>query len=208
MSVPSNLVADFHGMEPRHSSTCRMPKSPNRPKSSSHEAQISHETKSFAPHFPGRVRPARGGDRGRLRASGRRCPRAASAWPTTSSKNTKTVWRRSSPARRNYSPEAKTALAAYRTADDLTARHAAYQQLVTSFRQTMSQTIDATNPLDRKFMDDTAGAINRREIAEKPYEEEFTAYQAYLEELARPSPACFPQPHGPISSCPENLNET
>ena len=78
------------------------------------------------------------------------------------------------------SPEAKIALATYRTADDPTARHAAYEQLVTNFRQTMSQTIDATNPLDRKFMDDTAGAINRREIAEKPYEEESAAYQAYL----------------------------
>lgn len=78
------------------------------------------------------------------------------------------------------SPEVKTALAAYRTADDPTARHTAYQQLVTNFRQTMSQTIDATNPLDRKFMDDTAGAINRREIAEKPFDEEQAAYQAYL----------------------------
>ncbi len=78
------------------------------------------------------------------------------------------------------SPEVKTALATYRTADDPPARHAAYQQLVTIFRQTMSQTIDATNPLMRKFMDDTAGTINRREIAEKPYEEEYAAYRGYL----------------------------
>ncbi len=29
-------------------------------------------------------------------------------------------------------------------------------------------------------MDDTAGAINRRQVAEKPYDEELAAYQAYL----------------------------
>jgi hypothetical protein len=78
------------------------------------------------------------------------------------------------------SPEVKTAIAAYRTAADPSTRHAAYEQLVTSFRQTMSGAIDATNPLDRKFMDDTAGAINRREIAEKPFDEESAAHQAYL----------------------------
>ncbi len=78
------------------------------------------------------------------------------------------------------SAEVKTAITAYRTAADPSARHAAYQELVASFRQTMSTAIDATNPLDRKFMDDTAGAINRREIAEKPYDEESAAYQAYL----------------------------
>ena len=44
----------------------------------------------------------------------------------------------------------------------------------------MSAAIDATNPLDRKFMDDTTGAINRRQVAEKPYDEESAAYQAYL----------------------------
>ena len=77
-------------------------------------------------------------------------------------------------------PQVKDAIAAYRAANDLQARHAAYQQVVASFRQTMNGAADATNPLDRKFMDDTAGAINRREIAEKPYDEESAAYQAYL----------------------------
>ena len=45
----------------------------------------------------------------------------------------------------------------------------------------MSTTLDATNPLDRKFMDDTAGAINRRQVAEKPFDKELAAYQAYLQ---------------------------
>ena len=44
----------------------------------------------------------------------------------------------------------------------------------------MNGAADATNPLDRKFMDDTAGAINRREIAEQPYDDEMAAYRAYL----------------------------
>lgn len=77
-------------------------------------------------------------------------------------------------------PQVKDAMAAYRAANDLTARHAAYQQVVASFRQTMNGSADATNPLDRKFMDDTAGAINRREIAEQPFDDESAAYQAYL----------------------------
>ncbi len=77
-------------------------------------------------------------------------------------------------------PQVKDAIAAYRAANDLTPRHAAYQQVVASFRQTMNAAADATNPLDRKFMDDTAGAINRREIAEQPFEDESAAYRAYL----------------------------
>ena len=44
----------------------------------------------------------------------------------------------------------------------------------------MSGGVDPTNPLDRKFMDDMAGAINRREIAEKPYDDELAAYQQFL----------------------------
>jgi hypothetical protein len=77
-------------------------------------------------------------------------------------------------------PQVTESIAAYRAAKDSTARHAAYQQVVASFRQTMNATADATNPLDRKFMDDTAGAINRREVAEKPYDDEMAKYRAYL----------------------------
>ncbi len=78
------------------------------------------------------------------------------------------------------SPEVESAIAAHETAADILARHAAYDDLVASFRKTMSGSIDATNQLARKFMDDTAGAINRREIAEKPYEDESAAYETYL----------------------------
>lgn len=81
------------------------------------------------------------------------------------------------------SPEVDAAITAYRAAEVLPARHAAYTQLVVAFRQTMSSSIDPTNPLDRKFMDDIAGAINRREIAEKPFQDEWKAYEEFLSSL-------------------------
>jgi hypothetical protein len=80
----------------------------------------------------------------------------------------------------SISPEVERAIAAYQAATDLPARHAAYDALVAAFRQTMETKIDPTNALDRKFMDDVAGAINRREIAETPYDDEISAYQEYL----------------------------
>jgi hypothetical protein len=80
----------------------------------------------------------------------------------------------------SISPEVERAIAAYQAAADLPARHAAYDALVAAFRQTMETKIDPTNALDRKFMDDVAGAINRREIAETPYDDEMSAYREYL----------------------------
>jgi hypothetical protein len=77
-------------------------------------------------------------------------------------------------------PEVKQAVANYRSAKDWPTRHAAYESLTSSFQQSMSGKLDATNPLDRKFMDDMAGAINRRQVAEKPFDQELAAYQAYL----------------------------
>ena len=44
----------------------------------------------------------------------------------------------------------------------------------------MSGKLDATNPLDRKFMDEADGAINRREVAEKQYDEEASDYLDFL----------------------------
>jgi hypothetical protein len=78
------------------------------------------------------------------------------------------------------SPEVEAALKDYAAAWDLTPRHEAYDKLVASFQQTMSEQIDATNPLQRKFMDDVAGAINRREIAEKQFDVEWAAYQEFM----------------------------
>ncbi len=44
----------------------------------------------------------------------------------------------------------------------------------------METDVDPTYALDRKFMDDVAGAINRREMAEPPYDVEMSAYRQYL----------------------------
>lgn len=78
------------------------------------------------------------------------------------------------------SSEVQAAIVTYKGAATEQARHEAYQQLVATFRKTSSPTIDPTNPLDRKLMDDTAGAINRREIAEKQYDDENAVYQRFL----------------------------
>jgi hypothetical protein len=77
------------------------------------------------------------------------------------------------------SSESRAAIAAHGQASDAITRHVAYDELVAIFRKT-SDAIDPTNPLDRKFMDDVAGAINRRQIAEKPYDDEQAAYGEFL----------------------------
>jgi hypothetical protein len=81
------------------------------------------------------------------------------------------------------SPEVQAAIAAYQRAGSPPERHEAYEQLVTSFQESKSSEIDPTHPLDRKFMDDIAGAINRREIAQQQYEDEVDAYQRFLSGL-------------------------
>lgn len=78
------------------------------------------------------------------------------------------------------SPEVQSAVTAYEATASPTARHAAFDQLLAAFRQSTEQAVDPTNALDRKFMDDIAGAINRREIAEAPYDAEMAEYQRYL----------------------------
>lgn len=78
------------------------------------------------------------------------------------------------------SPEVRTAIVDYNSAAPPPIRRQAYDTIVTSFRQTMSEKIDPTNPLDRRFMDDVAGAINRREVAEKQYDVEWAAYREAL----------------------------
>lgn len=78
------------------------------------------------------------------------------------------------------SPVIVAAIATFEAADGPEARNEAYERLVASYRQTAPTTVDPTNPLDRKFMDDTAGAINRREIAQKPYDDESSAYRQFL----------------------------
>ena len=74
----------------------------------------------------------------------------------------------------------KAAIAKYEAADTAPARLVAYDDLVVAFRTSMSDSVDPTNPLERKFMDDIAGVINRREIACDPRDEEWTDYRQFL----------------------------
>jgi hypothetical protein len=78
------------------------------------------------------------------------------------------------------SSEVKAAIGEHQEAASMHARHDAYDKVVRAFRQTMSDAVDPTNPLDRKFMDDIAGAINRRERAEQSYDQESAGYQSAL----------------------------
>jgi hypothetical protein len=79
------------------------------------------------------------------------------------------------------SAEVNAAMSEHQAAASMHARHDAYNKVVRAFRQTMSDAVDPTNPLDRKFMDDIAGAINRRELAEHSYDEEAAGYQSALD---------------------------
>ena len=77
-------------------------------------------------------------------------------------------------------PEVDEALQEYAETWEIEPRHAAYDKLVASFQKTMAGKVDPTNPLERKFMDDVAGAINRRQIAEKQFDVEWAAYEEFL----------------------------
>jgi uncharacterized protein YPO0396 len=76
-------------------------------------------------------------------------------------------------------PQVQAAIVAYRSAPP-PERRAAYDNVVTAFRHSLQKDIDPTDPLARKFMDDVAGAMNRREVAEPAYEAELSAYHQYL----------------------------
>ena len=77
-------------------------------------------------------------------------------------------------------PEVQAAISTLKAIHGRQGHIQAYDALVASFHKAMSGTVDATNPLDRKFMDEAAGAINRRDVAQKQYDEESTAYQGLL----------------------------
>jgi hypothetical protein len=76
-------------------------------------------------------------------------------------------------------PEMQSAITAYKDATSPYERHEAYDRVVAVFRAAPNA-VDPTNPIDRKFMDDVAGAINRHEVAQKPYDAEVAAYHEFL----------------------------
>lgn len=71
------------------------------------------------------------------------------------------------------------ALATYRAAQTRPERHAAYADLQATTERSLVTSLDATNPLSRRVMDEVAGAINRRTIAEKTYAAQQSQYQAW-----------------------------
>jgi hypothetical protein len=77
-------------------------------------------------------------------------------------------------------PEVYAAISTVKSIHGRQARMQAYDALVASFQKTMSGKVDPTNPLDRKFMDEVAGAMNRRAVAKKRYDEESNIYQDFL----------------------------
>jgi hypothetical protein len=76
-------------------------------------------------------------------------------------------------------PEMQSAVTAYKEATTPEARRDAYDRLVAAFRNAPNS-VDPTNPVDRKFMDDVAGAINRREVAQEPHDAEVASYHQFL----------------------------
>jgi hypothetical protein len=77
-------------------------------------------------------------------------------------------------------PDVQRAIANYGNAENRQQRHIAYETLVAALRRTMTSAIDPTNTLDRQLMDDLAGAINRRQIAEDSYDKESRDYRQFL----------------------------
>jgi hypothetical protein len=77
-------------------------------------------------------------------------------------------------------PEVHAAVAKLRSAKGRGNRVDAYDLLVAILHNKVSTQMDPTNPLDRKFMDEAAGAMNRREVAQKQYEEESAANDVFM----------------------------
>ena len=92
----------------------------------------------------------------------------------------------------DVSPEVQAAIAARRDAGNVQERHAAYVELVASYRRTMSMEADPTNPIDRRFMDEIAGALNRREVAEAPYEAELAEHRRFSNDFCGRVARWFP----------------
>lgn len=76
--------------------------------------------------------------------------------------------------------EVRAAITAYQAAPNPHARQEKFEWIVDAFQKTMAGSLDATAPLDRKLSDEILGAMNRRRVAMKAYDEEMKAYQGIL----------------------------
>lgn len=79
------------------------------------------------------------------------------------------------------SPELQAALSAYNeAAGSMQNRHAAYRKLAALALSSAGGKVDPNDTLARTRMDNIAGAINRRDVAEKQYAVEAGEYQKFL----------------------------
>ncbi len=79
------------------------------------------------------------------------------------------------------SPELQSALSAYNeAAGSMQNRHAAYRKLAAFALSSAGGKADPNDTLARTRMDNIAGAINRRDVAEKQYAVEAAEYQKFL----------------------------
>lgn len=82
--------------------------------------------------------------------------------------------------RPNVAPGVQAAIEKVKSSHDRKERIAAYDSVVAAFRNSSSAELDPNNILDRKFTDEAAGAMNRRDVAQKQYDAERASYDAYM----------------------------
>jgi hypothetical protein len=76
--------------------------------------------------------------------------------------------------------EVQASIEKVKSSRDRKERIAAYDLVIAAFRNSSSAELDPNNILDRKFTDEAAGAMNRRDVAQKQYDAERAAYEAYM----------------------------
>jgi hypothetical protein len=76
--------------------------------------------------------------------------------------------------------DVQTVMAEHKNAASPDVRRDAYERLASAVKTSMSTRFDPANPAERSMMDNIVGAINRHEVAQKMYDDELAAYQAFL----------------------------
>jgi hypothetical protein len=96
--------------------------------------------------------------------------------------------------------EANAAVAAYQSAPNPQARQERFELIFSAFQKSMSGSLDVTSPLDRKLSDEVIGAMNRRRVAMKAYDEEAKSYQDFLGSFRGRVASLFSSQHATLSA--------
>jgi hypothetical protein len=75
-------------------------------------------------------------------------------------------------------PELPRIISEYKQSPDRRTRHAAFEKLVAASQKQMFAEVDPTDPLKRRFADDFAGALNRRQIGKGFFDQAVAEYDA------------------------------